>query len=274
MLQQRGSISMDEERPLDVALSEQPDLLIAHVSGVVDLATRAEFAAVIDRLSAATQPTIILDLTNIQALEAAAAGLLRQLWVTVESRGGTVELIYNERVSPVARVLELLQVGRHDPGQRVDVFSRRRDPTRGPAGRGCRFDAAGQSADQSSAGPTRVAVDLTAADIAKQLKPVLIELLASHAGDARESDRRFHFWLTTAEVADRSRCGVTSVFRAAVHGELHGHQAMRNGRPVAGSRWTFAKPAVDAWIGGLDERAQREACGCGAFTPQRRRRWL
>jgi hypothetical protein len=102
------------------------------------------------------------------------------------------------------------------------------------------------------------------ADIADQLKPLLVELLASRAAPAPEPDSRFHFWLTTAEVADRKRCSVTSVFRAAVQGKLHGHQAMRNGRPVAGSRRTFAVPAVDAWIRGLDERAQREACGCEA----------
>ena len=274
---------MDEEQPLNVALSEQPDLLIAHVSGVVDHATRAEFAAVINRLSAATQPSIVLDLIDVQLLEAAAAGLLWQLRVTVESRGGTVELIYNEH-DTVARVLELLQVARHDPGQPADGLSRRRDPARGPARRWCRFDVAGQSADQGSAGPTRVAMDLTAAvavlrkalatDMAEQVKPVLIELLASHAGAAREPGRRFHFWLTTAEVADRKRCSVTSVFRAAVHGDLHGHQAVRDGRSVAGSRWTFAVPAVDAWIGGQGERAQIEACGCTSFseTDHRKRR--
>lgn len=67
-------------------------------------------------------------------------------------------------------------------------------------------------------------------------------------------------WMTTNEVADRIRRDPSTVRRAAESGELHGHQRMRNGRPVPGSRWTFAAAAVDAYVQGADERAQRAAC--------------
>ncbi|SHL46591.1 Helix-turn-helix domain-containing protein [Pseudonocardia thermophila] len=69
-------------------------------------------------------------------------------------------------------------------------------------------------------------------------------------------------WLTTADVAARAHRDPCTIRRAAVAGELHGHQPMRNGKPLAGGRWTFAEAAVDAWIQGLDLAVQRERCGC------------
>jgi hypothetical protein len=69
-------------------------------------------------------------------------------------------------------------------------------------------------------------------------------------------------WLTTAQVADRIHRNPCTVRRAAELGELHGHQPMRDGRPVRGGRWSFAESAVDAFVQNLDDRAQRDACGC------------
>lgn len=77
-------------------------------------------------------------------------------------------------------------------------------------------------------------------------------------------------WQTSAQVAERIHRDPCTVRRAAEAGELHGHQRMRNGHPVPGSRWTFAAAAVDAFVQGLDDRAQREACGCARLRALRR----
>lgn len=70
-------------------------------------------------------------------------------------------------------------------------------------------------------------------------------------------------WETSTEVAKRIRRDPRTVRAAAEGGQLHGHQRLdRRRRPVPGSRWTFAAAAVDAYVQGLDERAQIEACGC------------
>lgn len=69
-------------------------------------------------------------------------------------------------------------------------------------------------------------------------------------------------WQTTTEVAARIRRDPSGIRRAAEAGELHGHQRLRDGRPIPGSRWTFSTAAVDAYVQGLDIRAQRDACGC------------
>jgi hypothetical protein len=66
------------------------------------------------------------------------------------------------------------------------------------------------------------------------------------------------YWLTSAETANRIRRYVSTVRRAAEAGELHGHQR------CFGGRWVFHRDAVDACARGLDDRAQREACGCPA----------
>lgn len=79
-------------------------------------------------------------------------------------------------------------------------------------------------------------------------------------------------WLNTAQTAARIHRDPSTVRRAAEHGELHGHQPQRAGRAVPGSRWTFAAAAVDAFVQGLDERAQREACGCARLRAVRPRR--
>lgn len=69
-------------------------------------------------------------------------------------------------------------------------------------------------------------------------------------------------WETTRAVAARLRRATSTIRGAAESGVLHGHQGMRDGRPVRGSRWSFAPAAVDAWVQGLDIRAQTEVCGC------------
>lgn len=69
-------------------------------------------------------------------------------------------------------------------------------------------------------------------------------------------------WLTADAAAERAARHVTTIRLAAVTGDLHGHQPMRNGRRVRGGKWSFHPAAVDAWLRGLDERAQAVACGC------------
>ena len=76
-------------------------------------------------------------------------------------------------------------------------------------------------------------------------------------------------WLTSGEVADRARRSPSTVRLAAVTGQLHGHQSMRGGKPIRKGKWLFHVTAVDAWIRGLDERAQAIACGCAAATRRR-----
>lgn len=76
-------------------------------------------------------------------------------------------------------------------------------------------------------------------------------------------------WHTAAEVARKVNRDPCTVRRAAVAGDLHGHQPMRGGLPVAGSRWSFAADAVDAWVQGHDPEAQRVKCGCALLRPVR-----
>lgn len=71
-------------------------------------------------------------------------------------------------------------------------------------------------------------------------------------------------WQTATQVADRIRRNVCTVQRIAATGELHGHQRKFKGR------WTFAAAAVDAYVQGLDDRVQREACGCARLRAVRR----
>ncbi len=68
-------------------------------------------------------------------------------------------------------------------------------------------------------------------------------------------------WLTTREVAERSRRHVTTIHKAAEAGALHGHQTKRGGR------WQFKPAAVDAWIEGSSSAA---ACGCRRLRSARR----
>lgn len=79
-------------------------------------------------------------------------------------------------------------------------------------------------------------------------------------------------WLTSDSVADRAQRSPSTVRLAATSGALHGHQSMRDGRPVRKGKWVFHVAAVDAWLHGLDVRAQADACGCTAVTSLRRRR--
>lgn len=78
-------------------------------------------------------------------------------------------------------------------------------------------------------------------------------------------------WLTADAVAVRALRHVTTIRLAAVEGQLHGHQSMRNGKPIRGGKWSFHVAAVDAWLRGLDARAQAIACGCAAVAAGRRR---
>lgn len=73
-------------------------------------------------------------------------------------------------------------------------------------------------------------------------------------------------WLSTRQAAGRAGRNVQIVRRAAEAEELHGHQPMDGrGRPVPKSRWSFHPAAVDVWVQGGDERAQRKACGCAGL---------
>lgn len=71
-------------------------------------------------------------------------------------------------------------------------------------------------------------------------------------------------WATTRQAATQAGRHPDTVRAAAESGELHGHQRARRGR------WTFAEAAVDAWVQRLDDRAQREACGCSRLRAVRR----
>lgn len=68
--------------------------------------------------------------------------------------------------------------------------------------------------------------------------------------------------LTAAQVADRTGRHPVTVRRALATGDLHGHQPVRDGHPVPGSRWWIADAAADAWVRGADQHTQRAACGC------------
>jgi hypothetical protein len=71
-------------------------------------------------------------------------------------------------------------------------------------------------------------------------------------------------WRTAAQVAAQIHRDPCTVRKAAVRGELHGHQRTRKGT------WSFSDAAVDAFVQGLDDRAQREACGCARLRAVRR----
>lgn len=71
-------------------------------------------------------------------------------------------------------------------------------------------------------------------------------------------------WRTTNQVAKQIHRDPSTVRLAAERGELHGHQR------TAGGRWSFAPAAVDAYVQGLDDHAQREACGCVRLRSVRR----
>lgn len=73
-------------------------------------------------------------------------------------------------------------------------------------------------------------------------------------------------WLTSDAVAARAQRSPSTVRLAAVTGQLHGHQTMRDGRPVRKGKWVFHTAAVDAWVRGHDVRAQITACGCVTAT--------
>ena len=77
-------------------------------------------------------------------------------------------------------------------------------------------------------------------------------------------------WLNSTQVAERAGTHPCTIRRAAVTAELHGHQPMRNGRPLRKGKWLFHTDAADAWLRGQDVRAQAIACGC-ATLPARRR---
>lgn len=78
-------------------------------------------------------------------------------------------------------------------------------------------------------------------------------------------------WLTADAAAERASRHVTTIRLAAVTDQLHGHQPLRNGRPVRGGKWTFHVAAVDAWLRGQDVRSQAIACGCVTVAARRGR---
>lgn len=70
-------------------------------------------------------------------------------------------------------------------------------------------------------------------------------------------------WLTTDGAAEHIQRPAQFIRRVADSGELHGHQRPgRNGCPISKSRWSFSAAAVDTFVRGGDEQAQRVACGC------------
>lgn len=73
-------------------------------------------------------------------------------------------------------------------------------------------------------------------------------------------------WLTAKQTAERIHKDVSTVRALARSGALHGHQS---GFKCA---WLFADAAVDAHVQGLDDRAQREACGCARLRVLRHNR--
>lgn len=70
-------------------------------------------------------------------------------------------------------------------------------------------------------------------------------------------------WFTTDGAAEHIQRPAQFIRRVADSGELHGHQRPgRDGRPMPKSRWSFSAAAVDTFVRGGDEHAQRVACGC------------
>ncbi|OLT00564.1 hypothetical protein BJF90_34545 [Pseudonocardia sp. CNS-004] len=83
----------------------------------------------------------------------------------------------------------------------------------------------------------------------------------NHDGGLVSSTGGVHLRLTNLEsvrAARRLHNDPSTIRLAAEHERLHGHQ---NG---FGGRWLFNPAAVDAYVQGFDERAQREVCGCPA----------
>lgn len=89
--------------------------------------------------------------------------------------------------------------------------------------------------------------------------------------DPKAGDSTVQTWLPSGPVAARAGRSVSTIRLAAVTGQLHGHQPMRDGKPVRKGKWIFHAAAVDAWLHGLDTRAQAAACGCTAVVAHRRR---
>jgi hypothetical protein len=71
-------------------------------------------------------------------------------------------------------------------------------------------------------------------------------------------------WQTAEQVAAQIHRNPCTVRKAARRGELHGHQTVFKGT------WSFKPEAIDAYIQGFDDRAQREACGCARLRAVRR----
>lgn len=69
-------------------------------------------------------------------------------------------------------------------------------------------------------------------------------------------------WLTSTEAAHHSRRHPVTIRRALACGELHGHQPLRGGHPVPGSKWQIPDVVIDLWVQGHDPQAQARACGC------------
>ena len=63
-------------------------------------------------------------------------------------------------------------------------------------------------------------------------------------------------WETPVQAAARVGRWHNTLRIAARAGLLHGHQRGRK------CRWAFVPDAVDAWMRGEDEAAQKKACGC------------
>lgn len=63
-------------------------------------------------------------------------------------------------------------------------------------------------------------------------------------------------WETIKQASARANRHANTLHKAARAGLLHGHQRGLN------CRWAFAPAAVDAWVRGESETAQKQACGC------------
>jgi len=63
-------------------------------------------------------------------------------------------------------------------------------------------------------------------------------------------------WETAQQAGARVNRHRDTLHKAARAGFLHGHQRGLK------CRWAFAPAAVDAWVRGEGEAAQKHACGC------------
>lgn len=92
-------------------------------------------------------------------------------------------------------------------------------------------------------------------------EPVPLAGAREHRAVRLATDQRT--WLTTSQAAERIGRDPSNVRRLVGERRLHGHQRMdQAGRPQHRSRWTFASTAIDVFVQGGDEAAQRRACGC------------